>query len=125
MDDLHVHWKGKQGDFLYVPDKDKVYVAYMTVTGEFFAPEEVHFYDDKTGQDSYSYIGDYVPLFRQDQLQTILGWNIKILTDGFHTFFLKRQGNSIKYDTLEKAWLAFLMQQDYHKVWNGEDWVSA
>lgn len=144
MDDLQIHWKGKQGDLLYLPHKKKTYVAYMTVYGEFNMPQEVHFFDDEINGDSYSFIGDYIPLLRQDQLQDMMidrfqehKYPLWQMMYSFNNFIacppLRHRKKYVdwlrkyvtQFTTLEQLWLAFVMERKFKKVWNGEDWVVA
>ena len=66
-----------------------------------------------------------VPLFRQDQLQTMIGDfdDCLNLIDRFDSM------SSIAYDypdlkSMEQLWLAFVMKEKYNKIWNGKDWIK-
>ncbi len=28
------------------------------------------------------------------------------------------------FDTMEKFWLAYVMKENFNKIWNGEDWIN-
>ena len=63
---------------------------------------------------------------RQDQLQEMLPedpnhfpslyW-LETFLDFYKVSYQERW-------TMEQLWLAFIMQEKYKKVWNGEDWIS-
>ena len=73
----------------------------------------------------------------QEQLQEILQYyyqcNSKIeglqWGDSINLFMLKRlydfavKNKYIVYD-INYLWLAFVMKEKYHKVWNGKDWIE-
>lgn len=82
-----------------------------------------------------------VPLWRQDQLQEIYvewaglkeasNWTHSIWThsilDAFQFFALDDPPNvdlTYKLRSLEQLWLAFVMEEKYGKVWNGDEWVG-
>uniref|UniRef100_A0A6H1Z984 Uncharacterized protein n=1 Tax=viral metagenome TaxID=1070528 RepID=A0A6H1Z984_9ZZZZ len=78
---------------------------------------------------------------RQDQLQKMLGWNVKKLVSELDDFLfvdddygklanatLEKRNAQRKYasqfTSMEQLWLALVMKEKYGKVWNGEDWVK-
>lgn len=70
---------------------------------------------------------------RQDQLQAMIEEELEVKTlDSLHHYFQifiewfnARNGDwrIREVDTYEKLWLAFVMHEKYHKVWNGEEWI--
>lgn len=30
-----------------------------------------------------------------------------------------------QFVSMEQLWLAFIMKNEYHKIWSGEDWIKA
>jgi len=73
------------------------------------------------------YVGDTIWLPRQDQLQHLMNpissdnsTNIQVKSHLINRFISRN-----KFKSFERAWLAFIMQEKFKKVWNGEDWVKA
>ena len=69
---------------------------------------------------------------RQDQLQEMVSVPIGTFNDNFWTILedLRDWGhNYAEFQqwiplSMEQLWLAFVMNEKYNKVWNGEDWVK-
>lgn len=74
-----------------------------------------------------NYHKDEIPLYRQDQLQEMIGdkpayshaWGCAI---GFSRF-INTKFYSIDY-SMEQLWLAFVMHEKYNKVWDNENWIE-
>ena len=87
------------------------------------------------------------PLYRQDQLQSLykvpitpeeeLGSKQRTphLIYAFYTFVFGEQfarakdkapamEYSLKFKSMEQLWLAFIMQEEYGKLWNGKEWET-
>ncbi len=66
----------------------------------------------------------FVWLPRQDQLQEIFNQtsnqNTYQLAAGFYQFV----GSTRDFDSMEEAWLSFVMIYVYQKIWAGDDWCS-
>lgn len=71
---------------------------------------------------------------RQDQLQEIMNIEYDMLVYEFVEYLCGdtggHGGNRFadehvygKFNSYEQLWLAFVMEEKYNKVWNGEDWV--
>ena len=68
---------------------------------------------------------------RQDQLQEMLKevnqyydtWVVKLKR--FYDFAFAIKADSNTPDTMEQLWLAFVMNERYSKVWNGEEWITS
>lgn len=65
---------------------------------------------------------------RQDQLQEIIKGVTAIQ---IMNIFIKYHWQDVRlykyrelFQTLEQHWLAFIMKEKYHKIWNGEDWIK-
>jgi hypothetical protein len=75
---------------------------------------------------------DSVWLPRQDQLQEMVIYKSEDKTLKYRMWMLVTEfdiwkngkGCSDTYESLEQLWLAFVMKENYQKVWNGEDWVK-
>jgi len=71
------------------------------------------------------YNGIWLP--RQDQLQEMVGgWALELL-DKFYTFCMWDEQYEELRDkmhpiSIEQLWLAFVMKEKYHKVWDGKEW---
>ena len=71
------------------------------------------------GNDFRSPDGIWLP--RQDQLQEMVDisdWRFKLVNCA--SFLADNFGS---FATMEQLWLAFVMKEKYHKIWNGEDWI--
>ena len=47
--------------------------------------------------------------------------NVCLLTD---FYFWQERIAPLFFTSMEQLWLAFVMKEKYHKIWNGEDWVE-
>lgn len=80
----------------------------------------------------YTHDGKSTWLPRQDQLQEMVSVPIGTFNDNFWTILedLRDWGhNYAEFQqwiplSMEQLWLAFVMNEKYNKVWNGEDWVK-
>ncbi len=64
---------------------------------------------------------------RQDQLQEMVESNVEIYTIVYldKEWYLGDGYGGIErpsYPSAEQLWLAFVMEEKYNKIWNGEDW---
>lgn len=74
----------------------------------------------------------YTWLPRQDQIQGMLYeiWDESIsfmekqnnLIDFFDAYGINGTKSQRDFKTMEQAWIALLMKEQYNKLWNGEDW---
>lgn len=117
---LH-QWKPQEGDWFICGNWSLVYV--WTVGNKLVQGAEKN--------------EDCFPLYRQDQLQEMVGqdWNWIWLARnlwGFarHNFRLHSSQDREGYypsawepTSMEQLWLGFVMKEKYNKVWNGEDWI--
>jgi len=69
---------------------------------------------------------------RQDQLQAMVDWKDYDISIDWHSlpckFYwakdpLETQG--VDGGSMEQLWLAFVMQERYSKIWNGEEWIKS
>ncbi len=72
------------------------------------------------------------PVYRQDQLQEMVGIRTPEDFERFHqSFSFPWEGEFGIPDymgvctSMEQLWLAFVMKEKYGKTWDGEDWVGA
>jgi len=72
---------------------------------------------------------EWIKLFRQDQIQKMLGWEPVRLFEQFYHFM----GKCIDYryefwkqvqDSSEQLWLAFYMYEKHSKIWDGDKWLK-
>ena len=61
-------------------------------------------------------------LYRQDQLQEILGYQLGGMIMLFHEWIEESVFPDNTHNTMEQLWLAFVMKEKHNKVWNGEEW---
>ena len=70
---------------------------------------------------------NFIWLPRQDQLQEMVGgWTLELL-DRFHHFCMwddqfEETREKMTPISMEQLWLAFVMEEKFNKVWNGEKW---
>ena len=68
---------------------------------------------------------------RQDQLQEMIDWegkynlvfvgspqNIGLRVNKLTSYY------DLRFSSMEQLWIAFMMKENYNKIWNGEDWVK-
>jgi len=76
-----------------------------------------------------------IPILRQDQLQILYEYSLSSLIYKFYEFVFgtpnakldeekdKIMRYSLKFDTMEKLWFAFIMKEKFYKIWDGEKWI--
>lgn len=75
--------------------------------------------------DSYGWERDVLWLPRQDQLQEMVksepyfAWNYIGMLGRWAS---KNITYSASLNSMEQLWLAFVMKENYNKIWNGENW---
>ena len=105
-----------EGDFFYIPPDD--FAGYVAIA---FDCDDTYYSKPK-----FEDMAIWLP--RQDQLQEMLPQDkpsnrIKVMLASKFAHFVAQER---KYDaTWEQYWLAFVMKENYNKVWNGEDWINA
>ena len=57
----------------------------------------------------------------QQQLQKIWGERLPESLPWFYVFAVDDVPG--RFTSMEQLWLAFVMKETYHKVWNDEDWI--
>uniref|UniRef100_A0A6M3KXA7 Uncharacterized protein n=1 Tax=viral metagenome TaxID=1070528 RepID=A0A6M3KXA7_9ZZZZ len=69
--------------------------------------------------------GHECQLERQDQLQAMVKLNLPELEMSFHDFCLHSiYARDARYLlSMEQLWLAFVMKENYGKIWENEKWV--
>lgn len=73
------------------------------------------------GDNVYIKIGeDLVPLFRQDQLQEMIKGDFIEMCDYISHYTEK----FVELKTPEKILLKIVMEENYHKTWDGEEWAT-
>jgi len=116
------------GDFIF--NKDEEYI--FTVCGVRHCAYDTGYFNNK----------DSIWLPRQDQLQEMIRKDYKIVLSGFNFWesggeiaHLKTDNTNIdiqifsgldmrdKFASMEQLWLAFVMQNLYRKVWDGNNWI--
>ena len=72
----------------------------------------------------------FIPLWRQDQLQDKVRSKLTY-TDAiggvwklYNAVGVNRSSPYARLNSLEKIWLAFVMEEKFGKVWDGKDWVE-
>ena len=91
-------------------------------------------------QDSEQYLQEYEDLKeqalwlpRQDQLQKISEPDItrvysimsKVMENQYHDYSKNASVTASElFYSMEQLWLAYIMKEKFHKVWNEEDWVK-
>ena len=74
--------------------------------------------------------GKHIWLPRQDQLQEMLSQHSLWSKTLAFEFFLRKEGSydiksyAFQFTSMEQLWLAFVMEEKYNKVWNGENWIK-
>lgn len=70
----------------------------------------------------------YIWLPRQDQLQDMVnhGYEIKtnVLKD-IYSFKLYNDEYGAKFKSMEQLWLAFVMKENYDKIWEEDQWTPS
>ncbi len=75
----------------------------------------------------------FIRLFRQDQLQEMIGNYEECKNALFEAGYLDNEYSKYwgmpsdyweKFHSMEQLWLAFCMSKKFNKVWNGEDWLA-
>jgi len=80
---------------------------------------------DGRGNWYYSTIDETTQLERQDQLQGMVEPNPFNLLTGLADWYHRLSySESMKYQSMEQLWLAFVMFKRLGKVWNGENWIK-
>jgi len=110
-------WKPSIGDFYC--DKRENYLSVGVI-------------DESFGQDEVV-APSVFPLFRQDQLQEMIGgFEVSLnLLEKYKLYYLD-EATETRMDfwfahnltSMEQLWLAFVMKEKYSKVWDGEDWIT-
>ena len=75
---------------------------------------------------------EYIPIYRQDQLQEIsfpkLKDNPGLLISYFRKFLKYMDefyySDKVDFTSMEQLWLAFAMYKKYSKQWTGKEWVT-
>lgn len=93
-----------------------------TGSGEYITPYifKLDIYGNNRSAEIYD-----IWLPRQDQLQEMLRgkYDIRTMCWDFNGFLGgRRAGYSMKFNSMEQLWLAFVMLEKYNKIWNGMDW---
>ena len=112
-------WQPEDGDFFAC--KNPLYAD---------APAQIHVWTEL-------YLGaednrDCFPLYRQDQLQEMVGEESEVMLLEYILCFVfdtTKHWWQIEYtkqfDSMEQLWLAFVLKELYSKIWNGEEWVTS
>lgn len=76
-------------------------------------------------EDSDDCESDWIMLPRQDQLQD-MSFADNLLSTKLFAFndYWAENGIPTKFTSFEQLWLAFLMEANYNKTWNGEEWIT-
>jgi len=105
-------WDRNHYDFFYNPDHKSI-----CITG----------YYDEDGEYLRGKRAIWLP--RQSQLQEMVG-DYQECCNLLHDYFDCEDGDRLEtlwdytLTSMEQLWLAFVMKEKYHKVWNTEDWVK-
>lgn len=108
---LRDNWKLAEGDFFTRSQSDLVYCL---------EKGELDFIKQSLIPTYKSWIGNKIPLFRQDQLQEMVKHRNMFELHRAFNYWLNRQKNIP--NSMERLWLAFVMKEKFNKVWNGETW---
>ena len=137
--ELQKLWEPEDGDFFinkYEIEKSYVDVAFdvccgcsysddcpIDSTSREYVEDLLHWDGDCIKSDEFK---DVIWLPRQDQLQKMIepskyanhhAWNI------IFQFYAYIQDHRKEFDSLEQAWLIFVMKAKYNKIWHKEKWV--
>jgi len=131
-------WQGHEDDEPKLPNLKDGNVCLLTDQ-----PVDSGYYGWSIGDsfpDEKSLLKYFIWLPRQDQIQEMMDWKsmgisgplyqLEAIDDwsGTEETRLRRSSESIafddKYDSLEKCWLAFYMNEKHKKTWDGEKWIA-
>jgi len=74
------------------------------------------------------------PIYRQDQLQSMVSADAEALVDHFYEWVYDQKGYVTKwqgekpekvYDTMDQLWLAFVMLEKHSRRWQKDRWMLA
>ena len=121
-EEIQTQWKPSEGDWcLYKAFVPKPYIGVLSD----LSLEVVLIYKEEAR------LNDYTWLPRQDQLQemifshkecTLPSAMIKDPIKGICRFIDKSCIG--RFDSMEQLWLAFVMNENYRKIWNGYKWEN-
>ena len=134
-------WVPVLGDYCTHPEGAWLDTEGWVITKYFDIEEKVKVFSGMAFTHSHSFDysnyetfekADCTWLPRQDQLQEMVSVPIGTFNDNFWTILedLRDWGhNYAEFQqwiplSMEQLWLAFVMNEKYNKVWNGEDWVK-
>ncbi len=121
--ELWKEWKPIEGDFIYL------------LQGKASQPAIIKEWSGKNasikpllnngGKWAWWIKEEMIPLFRQDQLQDMVGvFNSEVIA--YFLSALKRfeVKTNRQFKSWEQLWLAFVMKEKFGKVWNGIEWTG-
>lgn len=129
--EIQKQWEPKEGDFV---KWDEEIVCLANYEDSLLVKVEVSCGRSTDYQDEpyLTYLEDErnncIWLPRQDQLQEMAQ---RVTAIQIMNIFIKYHWQDVRlykyrelFQTLEQHWLAFIMKEKYHKIWNGEDWIN-
>ena len=124
-EELFKRWKWKEGDtFLYKEDESETYSIGYIGTHILSNTKPVGFMD--ICFDPFEHLMNLRPLPSQEQLQNMCLEKeepfdpeiLYVFTDWVYSTL-----RSVKFSSLESAWLQYVMWVIYKKEWDGEKWI--
>lgn len=125
---IQEQWDPKDGDFYLVPSID----IWNSEFKKWEISQEIYLYDI-----DHSNVFDIngvvkegiVYLLRQDQLQEMIINNYRCPKDcmvDFYTWLYERPSENKSKMSFEQLWLAFVMNENFNKIWDceKEDWID-
>lgn len=117
--EIQSNWELNEGDFYY-----SQYGCFVSVIDKDYGDIDKRELEDRNRD-------EYIWLLRQDQLQEMVHYRENQDWDEVFANFCNYMDSIYDdeidmygVDSLEQAWLMFVMKENYRKTWNGEDWID-
>lgn len=125
-------WDPKFGDNVYCKSTNEIGIV-RSVYKDYSNKEWVRFSTENKNEGVFEFNApkdSYIPLWRQDQLQDKVRSKL-LYTDAigavwklYNAVGVNRISPYARLSSLEQIWLAFVMKEEYDKVWNEKEWIK-
>lgn len=125
-------WNPKFGDNVYCKSTNETGIV-RSVYKDYKNKVWICFSRESEGEGVFEFNAprdNYIPLWRQDQLQDKVRSKLTY-TDAIGAVWKlhnavgpNRTSSYARLNSLEQIWLAFVMEEEYDKVWDGKEWIE-
>ena len=127
-------WSPKFGDNVYCKSTNEIGIV-RSVYKDYSNKEWICFSSENKGKDGGVFEfnapkDSYIPLWRQDQLQDKVRRKL-LHTDAigavwklYNAVGTNRISSYARLSSLEQIWLAFVIKEEFSKIWDGEGWIK-